>query len=34
MGMFGGDSVGMLNNIMSVLGTRLATTLNTTIVAR
>jgi hypothetical protein len=34
MGMFGGDSVSMLNNIMSVLGTRLATTLNTTIVAR
>lgn len=34
MGMFGGDSVSMLNNIMSVLGTRLATTLNTTIVGR
>jgi hypothetical protein len=29
MGTFGGDSVRMLNNIMSVLGTRLATTLNT-----
>ncbi len=34
MGTFGGDSVSFLNNIMSVLGTRLATTLNTTIVAR
>lgn len=34
MGTFGGDSILMLNNIMSVLGTRLATTLNTTIVAR
>jgi hypothetical protein len=34
MGTFGGDSVSFLNNIMNVLGTRLATTLNTTIVAR
>jgi Domain of unknown function (DUF4410) len=31
MGTFGGDSVAMLNNIMTVVATRLATTLNTTI---
>ena len=34
MGTFGGDSVLMLNNIMTVLGTRLATSLNTTVVGR
>jgi hypothetical protein len=31
MGTFGGDSLAMLNNIMTVVATRLATTLNTTI---
>jgi len=31
MGSFGGDSARMLNHIMSELGTRLATTLNTTV---
>ena len=31
MGSFGGDSVAMLNNILSVVATRLATTLNTTV---
>lgn len=34
MGTFGGDSVRMLNHIMSELGTRLATTLNTTVGAK
>ncbi len=34
MGTFGGNSVEMLNHIMSVLGTRVATILNTTIVGR
>ena len=34
MGTFGGDSVRMLNNIMSELGIRLATNLNSTIVSR
>jgi hypothetical protein len=33
-GMFGGDSARMLNHIMSELGIRLATNLNTTIVGR
>ncbi len=34
MGTFGGDSVRMLNHIMSELATRVATSLNTTIVGR
>ncbi len=34
MGGFGGDSVRMLNHIMSELGTRLATTLNNTVGAK
>ena len=31
MGSFGGDSVAMLNHILSQVATRLATTLNTTV---